>query len=228
MTLDTDRIETVTFDSFTTLVDVLSSTHRALSRYVDNPDPIGTIWRERAVEYRMVSNYVDEYERYDRTTREALEYALAKHDVSLDDDEIDDVASVFEELDVFDDVREGMLRLSDAGYDLYVASNGHPELLEAMVSRADVADLLEDTVSADEIQTYKPAESFYAHVADRVDTPIDRVCHVATPWYDIYGAMAAGMQGVWVNRKDDPWEAFDGDPDFVADDLHEVADALGA
>lgn len=38
--------------------------------------------------------------------------------------------------------------------------------------------------------------------------------------------MAAGMQGIWVNRKDDPWEAFDGKPDLIVDDLHELTETL--
>ena len=41
------------------------------------------------------------------------------------------------------------------------------------------------------------------------------------------GARHAGMQGVWLNRKDMPWEPFDGDPDLTVDSLYDVADELG-
>lgn len=228
MSLDTERIETITFDSFTTIVDVLAATRRKLAEHVDDPESVRDLWRARAVDYRMVSNFVDEYEPYMQTTREALDYALERSGVELSPDEVDDIGSVFHDLAVFDDVRSGMERLRGAGYDLYVVSNGDPELLETIVSQADIAHLLEDAVSAAEIRTYKPDEAFYRHAADRTDTDIGRIAHVATPWYDVYGAMHAGMQGVWLNRKGDPWDRFDGAPDREVDTIHEFADALDA
>lgn len=223
MSLDFDRIETITFDSFTTIVDVLASTERVLAEYVDDPEPLINLWRTRAVDYRMVSNFVDEYEPYYQTTQEALEYTLNRYDVKISEDEIEEIASVFHELEVFDDVREGMEQLQNAGYPLYIVSNGNPELLDTMISRADIRDLIEGTISADEIQVYKPDDQIYQYTAEQTETPIENIAHVATPWYDIYGAMHAGMQGIWVNRKNDPWEAFDGRPDLTVQNLHELA-----
>lgn len=34
------------------------------------------------------------------------------------------------------------------------------------------------------------------------------------------------MQGVWVDRKESPWETFNGKPDFVVETLHDLADEL--
>jgi 2-haloacid dehalogenase len=226
MTFEPESIETITFDSFTTIVDVLASTERALVGYIDDPEPIMNLWRTRAVDYRMVSNFTDTYEPYDQTTREALEYALDRYEIELSAGEIDEISSVFHELEVFDDVREGMKRLYDAGYPLYIVSNGNSELLDTMVSRANIGDLIEDIISADKIHTYKPDAEIYQYAAEQTEIPLENIAHVATPWYDIYGAIAAGMQGVWVNRKDDPWEAFDGEPDLVVEDLYEFAEAL--
>lgn len=228
MVFEPDSIETITFDSFTTIVDVLASTEQALVEYIDDPEPVMNLWRTRAVDYRMVSNFTDTYEPYYQTTQEALEYALSQHEIELSTEEIDEIASVFHELEVFDDVREGMKRLYDAGYPLYIVSNGNPELLDTMVSRANIGDLIEDTVSADGIHTYKPDAEIYQYAAEQTETSIGNIAHVATPWYDIYGAMAAGMQGVWVNRKGDPWEAFDGEPDLIVEDLYEFAEELNA
>ncbi len=41
------------------------------------------------------------------------------------------------------------------------------------------------------------------------------------------GAQHAGMQGVWVDRKDTPMEPFDGDPDLTVKTFYDLADALG-
>lgn len=221
--LDESRVETLTFDSFTTIVDVWSSTIQNLSEYVENPESIATLWRSRAVDYRMVSTFTGTYETYTQTTREALEYSLAAHDVDLRSEQVDELASVFYDLEVFDDVRPSMERLSDLGYDLYMVSNGDPNILESMVSKAEIEDLIDGTVSADEIESYKPDRRIYEHASDKIGTPIGNIAHVATPWYDIYGADSVGMQTVWVNRKDDPWETFDGGPDRIVDSLEEFA-----
>ena len=224
MSIDVDRVDTITFDSFTTLVDVRASTREALAHYLDDPEPVATLWRFRAVDYRMVATFVDDYATYYETTEQALRYALAANDVDLSEDEIADITSVFLDLDPFDDVRPAMEALSEAGYDLYVLSNGNPPVLDAMVEVCDVADLLVDTISADEIRAYKPDGRIYEHAADRTDTPIDRLAHVATPWYDVYGAMYAGMQAVWVNRTGSPWDTFDGDPDLTVPDMASLPD----
>lgn len=225
MPIDTTRVETITFDSFTTLVDVLSTTTRELGKYVDSEETISDIaslWRFRAVEYRMLCNSMEEYETYEGTTRDALEYALADNDVDLIESEIDDLVAQFHELDVYDDVYETMRRLDDREYDLYIISNGNPELLNSMVSQANIGEFIVDTVSADDIETYKPDIEFYRHAVNVTDTPADNIAHVATPWYDIYGANNAGMQSVWVNRNDKPWETFDGSPDAIITALDEL------
>lgn len=80
---------------------------------------------------------------------------------------------------------------------------------------------------ADEIQTYKPHAEIYRHAAARTGTPIEQIAHVSAGWFDVQGAMHAGMQGVWVNRKNTPWDPFAGKPDLMVESFHKLADALG-
>ena len=227
MEFDPDRVTTVTFDSYSTLLDV-ESTAGALEPYADDPEPIATLWRSRSLEYAMVSNFVDAYDTFYEMNRDALTHALAVHGIDLSGDEIDDVLAVYHELDVFPDVVDGMERLRDAGYDLYVVSNGNPEMLDSLVDHAGIGDLIEDTVSADEVATFKPDAEIYRHAAGRTGTPIDEIAHLAAGWFDVQGAVHAGMQAVWVDRKDTPPEPFGRDPSLVVDDFHEFADELGA
>ncbi|MEF8841099.1 MAG: haloacid dehalogenase type II [Haloarculaceae archaeon] len=228
MAFDPEPVETVTVDSFTTLVDVHGPTRKALAEHVEDPDAVASIWRSRAVDYRMVATFLDRYEPYRATTRDALEYALAVHGYDLPDGAVDEVVGTFEELPVFDDVRGSIERLVDTGYDVAVLSNGEPDLLASIVERAGVEDLLSAVVSAEEIRAYKPASAIYEHGAERAGTPIERIAHATTPWYDVYGAMGAGMRGIWVNRRDRPWDAFDGEPSLVVDSLAGLADAFEA
>ena len=225
MTFDPDRVETLTFDSYGTLVDV-QAVETALTELTDDPTPVSNQWRSRSLLYTMVANAVGAYQPFYELNRAALTYALEAHDVSYTPAERDAVLEAYHDLRVFDDVRDGMERLA-AEYDCYVVSNGNPEMLDSMVAVADLGGLLEDTISADEVATFKPDSEIYRHAAARTGTPIDRVAHVCTPFFDVYGAMHAGMQAVRVARGDDPWDSFAGQPDLTVPDFHALADELG-
>lgn len=225
MSFDPDAVTTLTFDSYSTLVDV-DAAEKALAARVDDPEPVSKLWRSRSIEYTLVSNHIDAYQTFYEMNRDALAYALDAHGVALPDTEREEVLSVYHELDVFPDVREGMERLREAGYDLYVVSNGNPEMLESMVDHADIGGLLEDTISADEVGTFKPDSEIYRHAAARTGTPIEEMAHAAALWFDVQGAQHAGMQGIWMNRKDTPWEQFDGEPALTVETIHDIADEL--
>jgi 2-haloacid dehalogenase len=227
MSFDPDRVTTVTFDSYSTVVDV-EAAGDALTDFVTDPEPVSNLWRAHSLMYTMVANHVDAYQPFYEMNRDALTHALDAHGVDYTEAERDDVLSVYMELDVFPDIRDGMERLTEAGYDCYIVSNGDPRMLDALVDHADIADVVTDTVSADEIATFKPAADLYRHAAGRVGTPIEEIAHVTAGWFDVQGAEHAGMQGVWLDRKGDPWVSFGDDPSLTATNLHEFADELGA
>lgn len=226
MTFDGEQVSTVTFDSYSTIVDV-DAVESALSEHVANPEPISTLWRARSLEYTFVANQTDAHQPFYEILRDALSAALAAHGVGLTEDEREEILETYHDLSVFEDVRDGIERLRDGGYDCSVVSNGNPNMLDSMVEGADIGNLLRDTISADEIHTYKPNSAIYRHAAARTGTPIEEIAHVSAGWFDVQGAMHAGMQGVWANRKESAWEPFDGDPDLEIETFHDLADELG-
>ncbi|MCG1002927.1 MULTISPECIES: haloacid dehalogenase type II [Halobacterium] len=227
MSFDPERVTTVTFDSYSTLVDV-DAAERALADRVADPEPVSRLWRSRSLAYTFVANQIDAYQPFYEMNRDALQYALDAHGVDVTTAERDEILAVYHELDVFDDVRDGLEALGHAGYDCYVVSNGNPEMLASMVEHAGIGDVLEDTVSADEVETFKPNAELYRHAAARTGTPIDEIVHVTAGWFDVLGASHAGMQSAWVDRKATPWEPFAGDPDITITDFHDLVAALSA
>jgi 2-haloacid dehalogenase len=228
MTFDPERVETVTFDSYSTIVDVASAVG-ALDGHVEDPGMAASHWRAHSLMYTMVANEIDEYEPFYEMNRHAATNALetfGDFEDGVDEATRDEVTSVYHDLHVFEDVREGMERLADE-YDLYVVSNGNPEMLATMVEQADVGDLLVDTVSADEVETFKPHPEIYRHAAGRTGTPIDRIAHVSAGWFDVHGSKSVGMQAVWVNRDGGPFVTYGPRPDLEVESFLEFADELG-
>ena len=218
-------VETVTVDSYGTLVDPFS-VDRTLAEYVDSVESVAESWRSRSLMYTMVGNFTDRYRTFYEMNRDALRFALESHGIDLSSSAIEDVLSAYHDLTPYADVREGLEAITDAGYDVYVLSNGDPEMLEAMVASAGIEDVIVDLISADEIRTFKPDVEIYRHAAARTGTPIESIAHVAGPTFDVQGAMHAGMQGVWIDRANGPWDPSAPEPDLTVETFSEFADAL--
>jgi 2-haloacid dehalogenase len=221
-----DTIQTVTFDSYSTLVDV-EAVETALARRIDDPGPVSRHWRSRSLLYTVVANEIDAYDSFYALNRAALDHALASHGIDLPAAEREEILGAYHELAVFDDVQEGLTRLVDAGVEPYVVSNGTPEMLASMVEHAGIGDLIADTISADEVEAFKPSAALYRHAAARTGTPIDAIAHVSALFYDVLGARHAGMTGVWLDRGKGPWDHVAGSPDVTVESIHDVADRLG-
>ena len=226
MVFEPDNVETITVDSYGTLVDPSAVEDALISEIDVDPEPVSRLWRSRSLMYTMVSNHIGQYQPFYGMNRDALQFALDSHGIDLDKETQEEILSTYHELDVFDDVRDGIERLQDGGYEVYVVSNGNPEMLESMVSHADIDDLVEDTISAHEIETFKPDREIYRHAAARTGTPIKNIVHVAGPVFDVQGAKSAGMQGAWLNRDGGPYEGFGPAADLELETFHDLADAL--
>jgi 2-haloacid dehalogenase len=152
--------------------------------------------------------------------------SLEVFDVDLTDDEIEEVLSVYHELDVFGDVRDGLEIIRDAGYEIHILSSGDPELLDSLIDHTDLTDVITSVISADEIQVYKPERELYEYAADQIGVPLGNLVHVTASWSDVNGALNAGIQGVWLNRKDRTWEQYGREPTLIIENFHELADVL--
>jgi len=223
MALDTDRLDVITFDSFGTLVDV-DSTARVLPDAVENPVALAREWHERAAQYGMVGNFIDAYETYYDLHRAALSYLFEREGIEADEDAVAEMTAVYHEMDPFEDVREGMARLREDGYRLGIITNGDPAMVDSLLATTGVGDLLDAAVSADAVETHKPARELYAHAADRLDADPGRVAHASYSQVDVQGAMHAGMGGIWLNRQGGPLDPFGPDPDLTVETIDDIAD----
>ena len=225
MSLRADDIEAITVDSYGTIVDP-SAAERVVSEYTDDPDPLLSHWRAKYLSYVMIANAVDDYRPFDELIAAALEQALGAYGIETTAAEREGILEVFDELDPFEDVQSGLARLAEE-YDIYVLSMGTPAMLDRLLDHAEIGAFVEETISVHEIRTFKPDAAVYRRGAQRVGVPIERIAHVAGPAFDVRGAMAAGMQGVWIDRTGEPWDQWFPDPDIAIETFEEFADVLG-
>lgn len=100
----------------------------------------------------------------------------------------------------FPDVRAGLARLRQAGYQMAALTNGTLSAAETLLRRADLSDFFETVLSVDSVKRFKPAPEAYAYAANQLQVAIGNVCLVAAHPWDIAGAKAAGCQTVFVRR----------------------------
>lgn len=231
--VDLNRSKTVTYDSYTTLVDVYSQAE-VLEEKVDgieHPEFVSRVWRSRNMMLTVIANDIDAYQPFYEIQKHSLRFALESFGYDVPEDVRDEIRQkVYKEnISVFDDVKPAMERIRDLGYDQYVISNGDPEMLDHMVEQAGIEDILEDWISGDEVETFKPEKEIYRHSAARTGTPIENILHVSGgTMRDVWGANHAGMQTAWINRegKHYPHEYLGEDPDMTITTIHELADQL--
>ena len=225
MSFDPDRVETVFVDSYSTLVDELS-TQRAFEPYTDSPEEAARLWDHRSTMYGLVGTNFEEFPTCREKYEHALDYTIRTLDMDITPEERDDLLEAIDQMHVYGDVRESVAELVDAGYDVYVLSNGDPPMLDHLVEHANISDLVSDTVSAAEVGLYKPDRRLYRHAAAKAGVGVSEIAHVTAAWHDVLGAMRTGMQGVWLNRSDGTWETILGDPDLEVDSFPEFVDII--
>jgi 2-haloacid dehalogenase len=230
-TLHIDRVNTLTFDLFGTVLDLSGSLVPAISGFLDgkgasvDADELWVRWRAR----QRVEQYQDTilmlgHSGYLETCRRGLLYTLRQHDIPFADAEIDRLMSTYRELTPFADAVRGLNRLKGS-YRLVALSNGEPWLLDHLVQeRIDAR--FDAVISVEEAGAFKPHPSVYRTAARILGSEPHEIMMVAAHSFDIMGARACGFRGAFVNRYGLPFEETGFQPDITVDDFNELAARL--
>jgi 2-haloacid dehalogenase len=112
-------------------------------------------------------------------------------------------------LNAFPEARPALIDLKARGARLAILSNGSPRMLAAAVEAAGIGGLLDTTLSADTVRSYKPRPEVYALATDALALGPSDVGFVSSNRWDIMGAVSFGFKAFWVNRLRQPDEYAD-------------------
>ncbi len=232
------NVQALAFDVFGTVVDWRGSVIREgeeLSRkkHLDvDWAAFADAWRGR---YKPSMDQVRSGElpwtNLDALHRSSLEELLEEFEITgLTEEEKDHLNKVWYRLDPWPDSVAGLTRLKER-YIITTLSNGNVALLTNMAKRAALPwDLI---LSAELVHHYKPDPETYQMVPDLLDLRPEEAMLVAAHPSDLHNAQTHGLRVAYVLRPRE-WgpegEAEPPDPsfDFVANDLIELAEKLGA
>ncbi len=155
--------------------------------------------------------------------KEVASSTLGQMGVAQDDRQI--LFEGFSELVASDDVRPAFERLRAEGVGIVCLTNGDPDATRANLDRNGLSELVDRTVSIEEIGCWKPRERVYTFAAEAAGVKPEEMALVACHAWDCHGALSAGLKAGYVDRGKPYAEAMH-PPTVAAATLPAVVDAL--
>ncbi|MGH9249027.1 MAG: haloacid dehalogenase type II [Acidimicrobiales bacterium] len=144
----------------------------------------------------------------------------------LNDETVQTILAGFAALDPHPDVKPAIDLAREAGVRMVTLTNGSAQNTTALLGRAGIDGDIEQVLSVDDVQRWKPAAEIYRHAANSVQMPPERVALVAAHAWDTHGAHQARLTTGWVARLEDEFPAIYAPPDVTGQDLVEVVSGL--
>lgn len=220
------EISALVFDAYGTLFDVHSVTRVAESLFPGKGAALSAAWRTKQLEYTWLRSLMGSYEDFSRVTAASLEWTFEFLQLEPGDAERRALIDEYRRLAMFPEV-PGTLEKLAARCPLAILSNGHPEMLEAVVDHNGLRERFRGgIISVHAARIFKPAPSVYALVEDKLGVPRAMMGFVSSNGWDAAGAKAFGFRAFWVNRAGAPVERLGVRPDEIVKDLAGIADLI--
>jgi 2-haloacid dehalogenase len=183
-------------------------------------------WFGQVLQSALLSVVIGPYADFGKVGRAALRMAAERHGVTLSDEDVTAIVGGMRTLPPHPDVVPGLKKLKAAGFRMATLTNSPPQVAQAQIANAGLADYFEQLLSVDAVGSLKPAAKVYEHAAKSLNVALDDIRLVAAHSWDVAGAMRAGCRAAFVTRPgmvlDRRWDA----PDIVGPTIDEVADAI--
>jgi 2-haloacid dehalogenase len=215
------------FDAYGTLFDFGSAARACGDVLGDNVDTVTARWRDKQLQYTWLRAAQGRHADFWQVTGDALDFVLDT--LGLADPALRArLMRCYLTLAPFPEVPDVLAQLKRFGMRTAILSNGSPAMLDAAVSSAGLAPLLDAVLSVEEVGVYKPHPAVYRLAVDRLDVPAAAISFQSSNAWDAHAASASGMKVVWCNRYGQKPERLPGAPDHEVRSLAELPALVGA
>lgn len=212
------EIKACVFDAYGTLFDVHSSVNRHRDRLGDRAAQISSLWRQKQLEYSWLRSLMHRHVDFWQVTTDALDYAFDAFDI--DDAALKtELLDAYRVLDCYPEVPEVLQGLKSQDIRTAILSNGSPDMLQAAIEGNQLASLVDNVLTIEEVGIYKPHPSVYQLAVDRLGLPANHMTLQSSNNWDIAGAGSFGMKTVWINRFAQPLDRLGFAPDATLESL---------
>jgi 2-haloacid dehalogenase len=184
------------------------------------------LWFTQLLQYSLVDTVTGNYHNFGDIAGATLEMTALALETDLKKDDKKEIVAAMKSLPPYDDVKEGLQLLKDAGFRLVTVTNSAKDTLHQQLKHAGLANYFETTLSVDEFKLYKPHTEVYQKVLSQLGVSPQESLMVAAHGWDIAGALASGMQAAFIERKGQSLYSLSPKPQYTGKDLVEVAKAI--
>ncbi len=220
-------IRACVFDAYGTLFDFASAAAGCADVLGDQAVPLTAMWRDKQLQYSWLRAVQGRHADFWQVTGDALDFALEAlrlRDAGLRER----LMNLYLTLAAFPDVSLVLRALKAAGLRTAILSNGSPAMLRAAVENAGLGDLLDLSLSVEEVGVYKPHPKVYQLAVDRLALMPGAIVFLSSNAWDAYAASAFGLRTIWCNRYGQAPERLPGAPDREIRSLADLPELVGA
>ena len=184
------------------------------------------IWFGMLLQYSLVDNCTNSYHDFVTIAGTTLSMAAEGLKKSLTEMQKKEALATIKQLSAYPDVPKGLKTLKENGFRLATLTNSPAATLTAQLKYAGLTEYFEQTLSIDTIKKYKPALETYKWAAEQLSVNSTEVMLVAAHGWDIAGALQAGLQAAFIERKGQSLYTLSPSPQIVGKNLVEVVQKI--
>lgn len=219
-------IQAIAFDGFA-IIDPRPVAARAEAMFPGRGKSLMAAWRAQQFGYAWLRSMGRRYVDFWHVTEDALDAASRGLDLSLKTEQRHQLMQAWIELKAWPDAAPVLARLKGRGLKLVFLSNFTAAMLEAAAKNSGLGGVLEEHLSTDRVQAYKPDPRAYQMALDAFGLARTEIAFVAFAGWDVAGAKWFGYPTYWANRSAAPTDQLGVAADAEARDLSGLAAFVG-
>lgn len=130
-----------------------------------------------------------------------LSSVAAHYGCSLTDEQRSELLAHFANLPPHEDIKAALKKLRSNGFKTVAFSNSSQSLISAQISNSGLTDLFDVILSVEGAGSFKPNPDVYKFAARSLGESAENLRLVATHDWDTHGALTAGLQAAYIDRK---------------------------
>jgi 2-haloacid dehalogenase len=224
-----EMITTLLYDTQGTLVDNYSIAS-VIEPYVfesNTANHIAADWRFQQKWAMFYTTLSDNLVPFPELNKAALYWALKKQNVELPKATVEYIASQYHKLKAYPEVLGALKSLKGQNLTQKIVANPTVDMIRDHSDFAGTLPFIDEIISnSEEAKAYKPSPKVFELGIARAGCAKDEILWVTGHFWEITGAVRAGLKTAWINRARQPKMEIGIEPTYHVKNLQELSDAL--